>query len=149
MDRIHWIREVVDYWQGPISLAVYVTSPREWIGLNILVEFYRKCNPFFRELVSIHVAIPVAANSLNFSDGYDYRREAEDFLKINKKVARCSTVKEFTDVTVQRWNAGQESSDLKIYYPQNQMRNIAKTVSSKKLITNLYMLQSNVELRVN
>jgi len=78
--------ETIGNWQGPISLAVFVTSFEEWRGLNLFVKFYRRCNPLFKKFVSIHVAIPTAT-ALN-----DFMVESEEFRKVSLQIFQVGGV---------------------------------------------------------
>jgi hypothetical protein len=129
MDRIHWIPEVVNNWQGPISLAVFIAAPDEWIGLNLLVNFYRKCNPLFRDYVSIHVVVPSAVDTFDSYGDANANNEAAAFLELYHHIDKCELIQNFTKATVERFKAGVEAKDVMAYYPQNHMRNIARKVS--------------------
>jgi hypothetical protein len=129
MDRIYWITEVADNWQGPVSLAIYITSPEEWIGLNVLVHFYKKCFAAFRDFVSIHVVIPIDAK-FNFSDDSNYSETAKEFIELNEDNASCDSIKQYTEVTLWHFMPQIKERDNKmmLFYPQNHMRNVAKNV---------------------
>jgi hypothetical protein len=133
MDRVLWLPQVASNWQGPISLAVYVTSLKEWIGMNILFDFYRKCNPLFRDFVSIHVAIPIKAQDMSFiPDNSLFEREVDDFLMSNKDISGCNSTEKFTEAVIERFKTHENENEVMLYYPQNHMRNIAKKVKTSK-----------------
>lgn len=127
MDRLHWIYELIQNWNGPISLAVFVTSPKEWMGLNLVVHHFKKCSEPFRDFVSIHVAVPTEIGNwtlkweeLQFStDSEDIEHFVSNFTNTSCQIAPKQVVASVNEIFT-------ANETLMISYPQNILRNIAK-----------------------
>jgi hypothetical protein len=104
---------------------MFIVSRNEWIGLNLLVNFYRKCNPSFRDYVSIHVVVPNAAvgsfqHAYYYGDSNSYSEAVGAFLeRYRHLIDKCELIQDFTKATVERFMEGVEAEDAKAYYPQN------------------------------
>lgn len=127
MDRIMSVPELVEAWRGPVSLAVYITNPNEWVGLNLLVNHYRKCHPLFRDYVSIHLAIPVQIENTWTADlqQLEDEEEAEKFVTSFTNLP-CTTSDKVLQHMIKKIQANEDSKLLMENYPQNHMRNIAE-----------------------
>jgi hypothetical protein len=129
--------EVVGKWAGPISLAILVKDPAEWMSLNVLIASYRECFEDFRNFVSIHVVIPMDEDKggrLVYSKHSDYEAMVKGYMKevgLKKKNRVCSWNEEYIVKLIEYFvskDASLGSDEEMLYYPQNQMRNIARKV---------------------
>jgi hypothetical protein len=123
IDRIYWIPELVTNWNGPLSLAVFVTSFEEWIGLNLIVHHFTQCYQLFRNFVSIHVAIPTKVKNwsvLSKNNNESMTQFIQNFVNNNS----CNTKPKI--VVTQILEIFPANKELLINYPQNHLRNIAK-----------------------
>lgn len=125
MDFIWSIVEVAEKWQGPISLAVYITTSAEYQILNAFISYMSMCSDIFRDTVSVHMAVPIDLTVIeNENDRIFLQLLVKDLA-----MDYCQKPMDVMDILI--GSLLPDGRDSRIVYPQNHMRNIARKVSSR------------------
>jgi N-acetyllactosaminide beta-1,3-N-acetylglucosaminyltransferase len=121
LDRLYWLPQLVESWRGPVSLAVFIASPQEWIGLNVIINHFRKCYPIFANFVSVHLAIPFQVEDWT-DDFHGLKEDIQNF-----EFYPCREEPEnIVQQVVKRFQVNEEAKKMMENYPQNHMRNLAR-----------------------
>jgi hypothetical protein len=130
------VPQVVRKWKGPVSLAVLVNNPAEWMSLNVLVASYRSCFQEFRDFVSIHVVIPrKEGKGLVVAKHSDYEAMVKEYMEKETGFAKeriCSSNEEDIGNLLNYFrtkDADAGNREKMLPYPRNQMENAAREVS--------------------
>lgn len=119
MDKLISLIQVSKHWSGPISVAVFAVGDDELTKLLLYIIYLRQCFLDVQEKVTFHFAFPKdhipSAIALEPDNAPDCSRPKEVHRSLSKRKI------------VERWR-------LRLPYPQNHMRNLARKNCQTKFV---------------
>ncbi|XP_065344273.1 beta-1,4-glucuronyltransferase 1 [Cloeon dipterum] len=118
LERLFSLVQVAHQWAGPISAALFLSSPDELKIAKHYIRFVRHCYATVKERVTFHVAIPRDHPSFTSEARMSAGMENEK-LDCSKPEASLRLLMRHRRPEAARWR-------VKLPYPQNHMRNLAR-----------------------
>lgn len=119
LDKLNSLIQVAKHWNGPISVAVFAVGDDELTRLLFYIIYLRQCFLDIQEKVTFHFAFPKdhvpSAIALEPDNMPDCNRPEDVHQRLTKRKP------------VERWR-------LKLPYPQNHLRNLARKNCQTKFV---------------
>ena len=122
VDRFHWFHTLINNWDGPISIAVFVPDIEYAIAKSLL-RFFARCFPAIVERVSF---------------GFIYPKKYPPLVNLNLddiiKDVTCLQYKEAVELLVKKRSSKMLKWRTTYAYPQNLHRNVARSMCRTKYV---------------
>ena len=122
VDRLYWLYTLVNHWDGPISIAVFVPDIEYSIAKSLL-SFFTRC-------------FPAIAERISFS--FIYPEEYPPMVNLNLddviKDVPCFQYKDAVELLVEKRSPEMLKWRTSYPYPQNLHRNVARRMCQTKYI---------------
>lgn len=116
LERLYSLVSVVEHWNGPISLAVFVAGNDELYLLQLYLSYLQNCFAAIRESVTIHLAYP--KNRPPTLVRKYLKSDYTNFICDQPEMTLKKLMK-FRSAETTKWR-------IKNAYPQNHLRNLAR-----------------------